>query len=128
MSDTRPPTAAFDDAVIAAAAEAAGRQPDALATLVARHQQSVRDLPGVEDIVYEWRNHFHRDPLVHREPGVYVLALPAHVWDEFADALDASEAELDVLVAVHDRQARVIAPDADVDRFDADAALVLTRP
>ncbi|MFC7195270.1 hypothetical protein ACFQL4_12360 [Halosimplex aquaticum] len=63
---TRDELAAFDEAVLAEAADEHGVSADRLADLVRTHQSNVRDLPGVEDIVYEWRNYFHRDPLVGR--------------------------------------------------------------
>jgi hypothetical protein len=90
----------------------------------------VRELLGVEDIVYEWRNYFHQDPLVGRTEGAYYLALPEHVWDEFTDDLGLDEVEGTALLAAHDAQARAAPPEAgvDADRLDDDAALVLTRP
>jgi len=126
MADARPPLAAFDDETFDRVAAETGVSADRLRTLARRHQEGVRELPGVDDIVYEWRNHFHMDPLLTRTDAVYVLALPSHVWDEFADRLELSAAELDALRAVHDRQARALA-DA-TDRLDGDAGLVLTRP
>jgi hypothetical protein len=102
-----------------------------LADLVRTHQSNVRDLPGVEDIVYEWRNYFHQDPLVGRTDGAYYLALPDHVWDEFVADMGIEDPERAALLAVHDRQARAAPADAgvDEDRLDGDdAALVLTRP
>jgi hypothetical protein len=126
MTDDRPPLAAFDDGTVDDIARETGLDAATLRTVASRHQEGIRDLPGVDDIVYEWRNHFHLDPLVHRTEAVYVLALPDHVWEEFADRLECSTAEFDALKTLHDRQARTIAPTSD--RFDTDAALVLTRP
>jgi len=126
MTDARPPLSAFDDETFGHVAAETEVSADRLRTLVQRHQEGVRDLPGVDDIVYEWRNHFHMDPLLVRTDAVYVLALPAHVWEEFADRLDVSETELDALLSVHDRQARALV-DA-TGRLDGDTALVLTRP
>jgi len=127
---TRDELAAFDQGVIDAVAADHAVEPARLTELVRTHQANVRDLPGVEDIVYEWRNHYHRDPLVGRTPAVYYLALPDHVWDEFVEDLGIDESERDALLAVHDRQARTASDDAgvDVSRLDTDAALVLTRP
>jgi hypothetical protein len=122
----RPPLAAFDDGTFDHVAAETAVSADRLRALVRRHQEGVRDLPGVDDIVYEWRNHFHMDPLLVRTDAVYVLALPGHVWEEFADRLDVSETELDALLSVHDRQARALV-DA-IGRLDGDTALVLTRP
>lgn len=126
MADTRPPLAAFDDDTFDTVAEGTDVSVDALRRLTRRHQEGIRDLPGVDDIVYEWRNHFHLDPLLARTDAAYVLALPDHVWEEFADRLELSTTQLDALLAVHDRQARALV--ATTDRLDDEAALVLTRP
>lgn len=127
MTDGRPPLDAFDDEPIERAAADADLPASALRSIVERHQESVRDLPGVEDVVYEWRSQFHEDPLVHRTPAVYVLTLRPHVWEEFGDALDLSDGELAALRDVHDRQARRLVGEG-ATRFDSDAAVVLTRP
>jgi len=120
---------AFTEEVIAAVAADHGVDLDRLTELVRRHQSNVRDLPGVDDIVYEWRNQFHLDPMLARTDDAYYLALPAHVWDEFADDLDVVDDERAALVAVHDQQARADAETAgfDASRLDGDAAVVLTR-
>ncbi|WP_135363395.1 hypothetical protein [Halosimplex halophilum] len=122
--------AAFDEAVVESVAADREVSVERLTDVVRTHQANVRELPGVEDIVYEWRNYFHLDPLVGRTEDAYYLALPDHVWAEFTDDLDLTEAESEALLAVHDAQARA-APDAagvDETRLDGDAALVLTRP
>jgi hypothetical protein len=130
MADDRDPLAAFDSEVIAAAAREHGLETGDLADLLARHQEGVRELPGVEDIVYEWRTQFHRDPLAGRTPGAYYLALPAHVWDEFLDALGVEGDRADALRAAHRVQFDRAAEEAgfDPDRAADDAAVVLTRP
>jgi len=106
-----------------------GVDPDRLRELARRHQSNVRDLPGVEDIVYEWRSQFHWDPLLTQTTAAYYLALPDHVWDEFADDLGVTDAERSALVALHDGQIRRDAPDvgADTGRLDSAEPLVLTR-
>jgi hypothetical protein len=126
MTETCPPLAAFDETVVDAVADETGIRPTRLRELAARHQEEIRDLPGVDDIVYEWRNHFHMDPLVARTGAAYVLAVESHVWEEFDEGLDASGAERDALKALHDRQARALAPDGE--RFERGDAIVLTRP
>jgi len=128
MTD-RDELAAFDRGLIVEVAAEYDLDEDRLAELVSTHQSNVRELPGVDDIVYEWRNHFHLDPMLARTDGAYYLALPDHVWDEFADALDVDDAERTALVAVHDRQARRDAGTAGFDptRLDGDTAVVLTR-
>jgi len=123
---SRPPLAAFDDGILATVSDENDIEENALRALATAHQNGVRDLPGVDDIVYEWRNQFHQDPLVHRTESVYVLAIQPHVWDEFGDSLGVTDAELAALRALHDRQARALA--GETSRFDADHALVLTRP
>jgi len=126
MADLRDPLAAFDDDTIETVAASADLAESRLRTVAREHQEGVRDLPGVDDIVYEWRNQFHLDPLLHRESDVYVLALRGHVWDEFGDRLDLDDAELDALRALHDEQARRLVDDAG--RLADDEAVVLTRP
>jgi hypothetical protein len=103
---------------------------DRLSTLARTHQSNVRDLPGVDDIVYEWRTQFHQDPLLARTNAAYYLALPDHVWDEFAEDIGASEAERAALVDLHGRQTRIDADEvgADTARLETSEPVVLTRP
>jgi hypothetical protein len=103
---------------------------DRLSTLARTHQSNVRDLPGVDDIVYEWRTQFHQDPLLARTSAAYYLALPDHVWDEFAEDIGASEAERAALVDLHGRQTRIDADEvgADTARLETSEPVVLTRP
>ncbi|PSQ30077.1 hypothetical protein BRD06_02165 [Halobacteriales archaeon QS_9_67_15] len=74
---TRDELAAFEERVIDAVAADHAVEPGRLTELVRAHQANVRELPGVEDIVYEWRNYFHQDPLVGRTPTTDRLALRA---------------------------------------------------
>lgn len=126
---TRDELAAFDADLFDEVADDHGVETDRLRALARTHQSNVRDLPGVEDIVYEWRSQFHWDPLLARTTDAYYLALPDHVWDEFAESLDATDAERAALVELHERQIRRDAPEvgADTGRFDSAEALVLTR-
>ena len=103
---------------------------DRLSTLARTHQSNVRDLPGVDDIVYEWRTQFHQDPLLARTSAAYYLALPDHVWDEFAEDIGVSEAERAALVDLHGRQTRIDADEvgADTARLETSEPVVLTRP
>jgi len=126
MASPRDPLAVFDDDVIEATTDDADVDEATLRAVACAHQEGVRDLPGVDDIVYEWRNQFHMDPLVHRSPEVYVLALQDHVWTEFADSLDLDDPSRKALKSLHDRQAQALV-DA-TGRLDSDDALVLTRP
>jgi hypothetical protein len=129
MTD-RDELAVFDNGIVDEVAADHDVSADRLAELARTHQSNVRDLPGVDNLVYEWRNHFHLDPLLARTDEAYYLALPAHVWDEFADDVAADGDERAALVALHDRQARADAAEAGFDaaRLDGDDAVVLVRP
>lgn len=120
----RDPLAAFDDAVFAAVARDRDRLPADLRDLAVRHQRSVRDLPGVDDLVYEYRKAFARGPVADRRAEAYYLLVPDHVWPEFGAALSVSDADLAALRALHDRQFRAALGglDSDTDSSsDADA-------
>ena len=65
-------TQLFDPGDVETVAETFGVDADDLAAVVARHQQAVEDLPGVENIVYEWRKQYE-DPLVERTETAYYL-------------------------------------------------------
>lgn len=124
MTDTRDPLAPFDDASIDAVAAEEDIDRDRLETIARSHQEGVRDLPGVEDIVYEWRTQFHQDPLLARTEAVYVLTLRDHVWTEFSDSLGLTDAEGRALRELHERVA-----DTLIDGEGATAgAMVLVRP
>lgn len=125
MTEARDPLAAFDDAVIAAVAEESGIDEKRLRELLRRHQGTARDLPGVDDLVYEWRRHFGGGVLLERTDTAYYLSLGRSVWGEFAEALEFSPAELAAVMAVHDRQTRRRLGD---DAADPDGEwMVLTR-
>jgi hypothetical protein len=99
MTDTDP----LEDDVIRAVAEANDVELDPLETAVADHQRTMRENPGVEDLVYEWRKQYD-DPVLLREPDVFVVAVPPTVWDEYGSYLDLEEEVLQALVAVHQEQ------------------------
>ncbi|MFC4360023.1 hypothetical protein ACFO0N_18905 [Halobium salinum] len=124
MSDDRDPLAVFDDALVAAVAQERSLDPTALRTLVRRHQEAVRSLPGVDGLVYEWRKAFANDPLLERRPEAYFLALPGHVWIEFASTIEADGDELAAVRDVHERFLRRELGDVLDDR----EAMVLVRP
>jgi hypothetical protein len=128
MTD-RDELAVFDDDLVEEVAAEHNHSADSLTALARRHQSNVHEQPGVDDIVYEWRNHFHLDPVVARTDEAYYLALPEHVWEEFDDTLDAEANELTALHSLHDRQARqnAAAVGFDVDRLESDEALILVR-
>ena len=100
----RDPLAPFDDEVFRSVASEHGVPEAPVHDLVRRHQELVRRLPGVDDIVYEWRNAFPNDPVVQRQPDVYYLSVAATVWPEYVAALSLDEREAAVLQAVHRRQ------------------------
>ncbi|USZ69962.1 hypothetical protein NGM10_16290 (plasmid) [Halorussus salilacus] len=83
--------------------------------LAARHQRLVREFSdlSVADVVYEYRTRFHRDPLVARDGAAYYLSVRSHVWEDFADRLETSEAELARLKAVHAEAFRAGVGDPD---------------
>jgi hypothetical protein len=123
MAPPREPLAPFDEAVIAAVADERGFDEETVVRLLRRHQETARDNPGVDDLVYEWRTQFHEDPLVEQTEEAYYLAVREHVFAEFGDYLDLSDDELAALRSAHDRQAQN-AVDADVGDRDL---LILTR-
>lgn len=129
MTD-RDELAVFGADVVDEVAAAHGLPADRLADVARTHQSTVRDAPGVDNLVYEWRNYFHLDPMLARTDDAYYLAVPDHVWEEFAGEVDADDDELEALRALHDRQARRDAATVGLDagRFDGDAAIVLVRP
>lgn len=93
----------FDTEVIRAVA---GENDVAVETLKARladHQRTMRDTPGIEDLVYEWRKQYD-DPVLARTESMFVLALPPTVWEEYGEYLDLDELVLQALVAAHAEQ------------------------
>ena len=114
----------FDDDVVALVADRHEPSPERLRELLLAHQEQVRSNPGVEDIVYEWRSQFHEAPVLHQTSDAYYLRLRTHVWNEFADALDIPEVELDALVDVHEEQVR---RELGAERKDNERFMVLTR-
>ncbi|ACV48402.1 MULTISPECIES: hypothetical protein [Halomicrobium] len=92
----------FDTAAVERSASEFEVDPAALTQRLADHQAAVEELPGVENIVYEWRKQYE-DPLIERTAGVYYLRVPSTVWDEFGDALGVGDAMLGAVVDVHRR-------------------------
>lgn len=95
-------TTLFDPSVVGRVADEHGIERDELAARLADHQQSVDELPGIENIVYEWRKQYE-DPLLARTESAYYLRLPPRVWDEFGDALALDEQLLQAVIDVHRR-------------------------
>jgi hypothetical protein len=120
---SRDPLAAFDESLLAAVAGEFDVSVATLEALVRRHQQLVRRLPGVDDIVYEWRKGFPNDPVVERRPEAYYLSVAETVWPEYVAALSLSDREADILRTVHRRQLETTVGGTIGGR----AAMVLTR-
>ncbi len=114
----------FEERVVRAVAEEYAVPVADLRALLERHQSAVRENPGADSLVYEWRKYHPGDPLVTRTESWYVCAVRASVWTEFAAALDT---DLGAVRAVHDRQARAVVPDADHDAFEDGEAMLFAR-
>ncbi|WP_299263909.1 hypothetical protein [Halorientalis sp.] len=117
--------APFDEDLLATVAGRHDTDEATLRDLLRRHQQQVRDNPGVEDIVYEWRSQFHGQPVLRRTEDTYYLRLHTHVWDEFAAALDIPEASLHAVLDTHEEQLR---RETGASVGDDERAMVLNRP
>lgn len=124
--DERNSLAVFDDDVVSRTAEETGVDADHLREVARNHQQTVRDLPGVEDIVYEWRRMLPKNPLLERRTEAYYLAVDATVWGEYGDALSLSAADFDALRTLHENQL-VATLGAEAVPDDGRLPLVLTR-
>ncbi|MFB6305070.1 MAG: hypothetical protein ABEH47_07880 [Haloferacaceae archaeon] len=118
---TRDPLAAFD----AAAFDAVAFDAQRLRRLARRHQETVRENPGVDDIVYEWRRAYPHQPLVERTDAAYYLLVEPAAWREFGDALGLDGAARDALRALHARQFAAVLGEPDDERREP---MVLTRP
>lgn len=128
-SGARDPLVPFDTDIIEAVADRTGTVPDNLRDLLRRHQQSARDLPGIDNLVYEWRRYLPYDPVVARtEEAFHCVVLP-EVWADFADTLDIDDSDFERLLAVHDRQARRAAETRgeSTEPFDGATPMILTR-
>jgi hypothetical protein len=123
---TRDPLAPFDEAVIESVAADHDLESERLRALLGRHQEQMRELPGVENLVYEWRKLLPRDPLVERREAVYLLVVEPNVWPQFADALGVGTNALAAVKAVHERQLSVVVGD-DAPSADDREAMVVTR-
>lgn len=126
-SDVRDPLAAFDDEIVATTATDADVPQAALDDMITRQQELVREYPGVDNLVFEWRRAFPNDPLVRRTERAYYLVVGEHVWTDFQSRLDLSDDDLRTLRTVHERQFRVTVGE-DAASIGPDAhAIVLTR-
>lgn len=125
--DERDPLAVFDDDVVSRTAEETGVGADHLRDVARSHQRTVRELPGVDDIVYEWRRMFPKNPLLERRTEAYYLVVDALVWGEYGEALSLSRTDFDALRALHENQL-VAALGSEAVPDDGRLPLVLTRP
>lgn len=116
----------FDESIVRRVAAERGVDAATLSDLVRRHQAGVADLPGIENLAYEWRKQFDA-PVLDRTADAYYLSVPAWVWDEFGDHLSIDDAELDALVAVHCEHvvARTAVEEATSDHHGDDRTLVV---
>lgn len=126
MTATGPPAPFTPESIDDVATE---RDVDAgrLAELVADHQALMRRLPGVENLLYEWRKQFDATVL-ERSDRWYVVDAPAWVWDEFASSLSATDAALDALAVVHARTAAELATESTPDLSDATPIVLVREP
>lgn len=118
--------APFDVAVIRTAARDNDVEESALREALADQQQTMRENPGVEDLVYEWRKQYD-DPVLARTEDVFVLAVPPTIWEEYGDYLDIERSVLQAVVAVHQEQtirSDEVSPEA---LADAETVIVVNR-
>jgi hypothetical protein len=128
-SARRGPLVPFDDDIVATVADRTDADPDRLRALLRRHQQSARELPGIDNLVYEWRRYLPYDPVVARTDEAFHCVVLPEVWADFADTLDVDDADFERLLAVHDRQARRAAEarGESTEPFDGATPMILTR-
>lgn len=122
------PLAPFDEGLVATVAEDHGLAPATLRTLVERHHDHAARIPGIDELVVEWRQMLPYDPLVARTPAAYHLAVAPAIWEEFGTQIGLAEAELTALRALHAAQARrSAAARGDELEVAARAPMVLAR-
>jgi len=119
--------APFEDDVFRQVAAANDIDVEPLQNTVADHQRTMRENPGVENLVYEWRKQYD-DPVLVRTPDLFVVAVAPTVWEEFGEYLDFERDRLAAVSAVHQEQ--TIRTDAvDVSAIpEGHTALVVGRP
>jgi len=118
--------APFADEVVRGVAGANSVDEEQLRSALADHQRTMRENPGVEDLVYEWRKRFD-DAVLHRTPETFFMAVRETVWEEYGTHLGLDDYLLAAVVAVHQEQ--VLRETAvDSTGIDEDAvALVVSR-
>ncbi|PSQ52588.1 hypothetical protein BRD20_07070 [Halobacteriales archaeon SW_8_65_20] len=119
------PLAPFDDERIEQTAEAFDIGPARLRACLTEHHDHAAAVPGIDELVMEWRRFLPYDPLVARTDDAYLLAVESSVWTEFGQQLSLSEIELQAVKSVHDTRARRAV--TDEKRFDGYDGMVLAR-
>jgi hypothetical protein len=100
------PLTPFDPALVARVAAEHGFDAGVLAALVRRHHEYAARVPGIDELVFEWRRTFAYDPLVARTDDAYYLVVDSNIWTEFATQMRLDDNEIAALRALHNRQAR----------------------
>jgi len=95
--------APFDHAVLRTVADENDIEFAVLKEALVDHQRTMRENPGVEDLVYEWRKQYD-DPILHRTETTFVVAVPPTVWEEYGEYLELGDALLAAVTAVHQEQ------------------------
>ncbi|WP_254271237.1 hypothetical protein [Haloarcula marina] len=95
--------APFDEEVVRAVADANNVEYERLREAVADHQRTMRENPGVEDLVYEWRKQYD-DPVLFRSAETFIVGLPPTVWEDYGSYLGLDDYVLAALSAVHQEQ------------------------
>lgn len=121
------PLEPFDPERLREVAAERGVTVDALERLVARHHAHADSMPGVDELVFEWRRFLGYDPLVARTDDAYHLAVDESVWREFGAQMGVDDEAVETLMTLHDRQARAAADDGSTAPYDRRAAMVLAR-
>lgn len=116
----------FDDDVIRGVAGTNNVDEEQLRSALTDHQRTMRENPGVEDLVYEWRKRFD-EAVLHRTPETFFMAVRETVWQEYGIYLGLDDYLLAAVVAVHQEQVLREAA-VDSDAIDENAvALVVSR-
>ena len=119
------PLAPFDDERIERTAESFGIDAPRLRACLTEHHDHAAAVPGIDELVMEWRRFLPYDPLVARTDDAYLLAVEPSIWTEFGQQLSLSESELQAVKSVHDARARRAV--TDEKRFDGYDGMVLAR-
>jgi len=99
-------THVFDAELVDAVADEFDLNAGRLRSLLETHQQSVRELTGVDTLLYDLRKYHDPDPLRERTAEAYYLVVPTDFWGEVAAHLSLSETEATALQRLHERRLR----------------------